>query len=148
MLVSRQMSILVTAREFLGKRTDVLNAQQKKTLRNWPRLLWVFTKREWLPLFLSCGVGIVAAGVVHLVWQDDTFQSFLFSKYDSSIHIGDLGLYSGYFIVISVLVVLALAWPVASFFRKGLSSWREGATSGLILLGFLATLFSAALPSH
>jgi hypothetical protein len=56
-----------------------MNTRQKKILGSWRQLLWDFAKREWLSLFVSSSLGVLAAGSVHLFWLDHSFQSFLAS---------------------------------------------------------------------
>src|SRR5258707_9828811 len=126
-----------------------MNARQKKILGSWRRLLRGFVKREWFSLFLSSGLGILVAEFVHLVSQDLLFESFLASHYKPSVSFDDPKYYIPYLVIILIAFVLATGALLPGYIWRGVKSWWEGVTSGLLLLPFIsAFLFSILPPSY
>ena len=122
-----------------------MNISGMKGLKGWNKLLWQFTKREWLSVFVWSGLGAAAAGVAHLVLWDHSFRQFLVHKYVPSRASDDPRLYLPYALIVVVAVFLGIALHVTAFLKRGLRSWWEGVTSGLALLPFMSTLLSFSL---
>jgi hypothetical protein len=113
--------------------------QQRNVLKAWRKLLWDFTKREWLSLFVWSGFGALAAGLVRLVLWDASFQAFLTSNYMPSASFRDRRLLFPYLITVAVAFFLGIALRIPGFFWRGLRSWWAGVTSGLALFPFTST---------
>src|SRR5260370_41322481 len=124
-----------------------LNSRKRKVLKGWRQQLWVFARREWLSLFVSCSLGVAAAGIIRLVLWDHSFQDFVVSKYKPSVTFDVPRLYIHYLIIIAVTVFLAMVLLIPGFLWRGLKSWWQGVTSGLVLLSFASAFFSLILPS-
>jgi len=123
-----------------------MNARQKKLIRLWPRLLQTFAKREWLAFLLSSSLGIAAAEFVHLLSADHLFQSFLLAKYKPAASFDDPRYYTPYLAIILALTFLAIAGFVSGYTWRGLKSFGNGVTSGLVLLPFVSAFSFSILP--
>ncbi len=125
-----------------------MNSRQKKILGSWRGLLWNFVKREWIPVFVSSGIGVLAAEGVHLLWRDQSFQSSLVSKYSPSwLSFDDPRYYIPYLSIALFSVFLAVALSISVNFWRGLKSWLFGVTSGLVLLPFASAFSISILPA-
>ena len=85
-----------------------MNLSQKKMLKSWSKILRAFAKREWFSLFVSSGLGVLAAQVIHLIGWDHSFQDFLASLYESKVFFDDPHYYVPYLTVILIATVLAI----------------------------------------
>lgn len=122
-----------------------MNSRQEKILSSWPRLLKNFARREWVSLFVSTAIGVVAAEAVHLLWRDVLFQTSLISKYGPNwISFDDSRYYTPYLTVFFFLVLLAPGLFISVNLWRGIKSWLTGVTSGLVLLPF-ASAFSLSM---
>jgi hypothetical protein len=124
-----------------------VNTQQKRIQNSWPQSLWVFTKREWLSLFLSAGLGILIGSLIHLVRQDHAFQNSVATHYKPWVSFDDARYYLPYLIATFVVILLALGPLLGSSIWRGLKSWGLGVTSGLVLVPFACALCIALLPT-
>lgn len=124
-----------------------MNISGIKGLKGWHKLLWQFTKREWLSVFVWSGLGAAAAGLARLVLWDHSFRQFLVDKYVPSRASDDPRLYLPYVLMVVAAVFLGIALHVTALLSRGLRSWWEGVTSGLALLPFMSTLLSFSLYS-
>lgn len=123
------------------------NARQTKILTSSHRLLQFFIKREWFSLFISSGLGVLAAESVHLLWRDRSFGSFLVTKYEPSVSFDDPRYYAPYLAVALALVLLAVSGFVVGFAWRGIRSFAGGVTSGLVALPFASAFLLSMLPS-
>jgi KAP family P-loop domain len=116
-----------------------LKTQKRRILKAWRKLL-NFTEREWLPVFVWSGVGIIGAALIRLTLWDHAFEGFLGSKYLPTEKIfDDPQLYLPYLISGAVAVFLASVLRIPGFLWRCLRSWWAGVTSGLSLLSSTAT---------
>src|SRR5258708_22746240 len=122
-----------------------LNSRQKKILGSWPRLLWDFNRREWVSVFVSSGIGVLAGEALHLLWRDQLFQSSLVRKYGPTWPLFDNPrYYLPYLTIAAFCVFLAVGLSMSVNIWRGLKSWVFGVTSGLVLLPF-ASAFSISV---
>lgn len=126
-----------------------MNTRQKKILESWRLPLREFVKREWLSLFLSTSLGVLAAEVFDLLLRDDSFQHYLISHFEPSVSFDDPKHYAPYLVIVIGTMFLAVVAFIFGFVWRGLRSWWAGVTSGLVLLPFAsAFLFSILPPSR
>jgi hypothetical protein len=124
-----------------------MNNRQKEVLASWPMLLWNFTKREWLSVFLSASAGVVVAQFVHLAWLDRAFESSFVGHYKPTWILSDNPrYYVPYAGVFGLFVLIALAPRLYPRVWRGLRSWLNGVTSGLVFLPFASSLVITLLP--
>lgn len=123
-----------------------MNPSEKRVRDSWHHVLRQFAKREWFSFFTSSAAGVVIAEVVHLVLQDQSFQSLLISSYRPVVSFDDPKYYIPYFTIISTLAILAIGPFVVGYTSRGIRSWWAGVTSGLVLLPFISALFFALAP--
>jgi hypothetical protein len=124
-----------------------MNSRQKKILSSWPLLLRDFAKREWVSLFLSSGIGVLAAKSLHLLWRDHAFQTSFVSHYKPWVSFDSAGYYVPYLLICFFSILLALGPILAVNIWRGLKSWTTGVTSGLVLLAFASAFSISMLPS-
>jgi predicted KAP-like P-loop ATPase len=124
-----------------------MNTRQKKILGSWRQLLWDFARREWLSLFVSSSLGVLAAESAHLFLLDHSFQSFLASEYKSSISFDEPRYYAPYLTIVFITMFLAVGPFISGYIWRGLKSWWTGVTSGLLLLSFASVVLFSLLPS-
>jgi KAP family P-loop domain len=124
-----------------------MNSRQKRIVSSWLQLLQDFTKREWISLFVSSAIGVIAAESIHLLWRDHSFQCYVLSKYKSSVSFDDPRYYVPYLVVFFLLMLVAVGPIVCMNIGWGIKSWLRGVTSGLLLLGFVSTFSLSILPS-
>ena len=125
-----------------------MNSRQAKILSSWPRLLRNFARREWVSLFVSTAIGVLAAEVVHLLWRDVLFQTSLISKYSPNwISFDNPRYYIPYLTVLFFLVLLAVGPFISVNLWRGIKSWFTGVTSGLVLLPFASAFSLSMAPS-
>src|SRR5882762_10063001 len=103
-----------------------VNSRQKKIHDSWGQLLWVFTKREWLSVFLSSSLGILAAESVHLILHDHAFESSVVSHYKLWVSFDDARYYVPYLTIFFLATLLALGPFFSLNVRRGLKSWFAG----------------------
>lgn len=114
-----------------------VNSRQQKIQASWPQLLWLFTKREWFSVFLSTIVGILAAELIHL-GRDRAFQASVATHFKAWVSFDLARYYVPYLAIISVLALLAFGPFFCTNVWRGLKSWGNGVTSGLVLLPFVS----------
>jgi predicted KAP-like P-loop ATPase len=123
------------------------NIQKQEILKVWRTLLWDFSKRELLSVFLWSGLGAITAGLIHLMLWDRTFQEFLNSKYIPVAKLLDNPhLYLPYLISAAVLIVFGVALRIPDFLLRFIRSWLAGVTSGLAFLSFTSVLIAFVTP--
>jgi len=102
---------------------------------------WTFLKREWTSVFVSSGIGILAASLLRLLLSDKGFSEFCKSEYSPILtHFDGIDVYSPFAIGMVMAFAVALLPRVLLGIRKGLRSWLLGVTSGMRLLPFLSSL--------
>jgi hypothetical protein len=108
--------------------------------------LWIFTKREWFSLFLSTSLGVLSAESFNLAWRDHAFKASLVSHYKPWVSFDDGDYYVRYFAICFIATLLALGPLFSLNIWRGLKSWFDGVTSGLILLPFASAFSISILP--
>lgn len=97
--------------------------------------LWIFLKREWTSVFVSSGVGILAAALLRLLLSDRPFTEFCKSQYTPiRSHFDGLHIYSPFAFGLVLTLAVALLPRAFLFIERGLRSWLLGVASGLRLL--------------
>ena len=124
-----------------------MNSRQKKIQDSWPRQLQDFAKREWFSLFLSSGLGVLTAELVHLVAQDHAFQNSITTHYKPWVSSDDSRYYLPYLAIFLFVMLLAFGPPLWMNVWRGLKSWGTGVTSGLVLLPFASAFWISILPA-
>jgi len=124
-----------------------INPLQKKIHDSWPAMLWVFTKREWLSLFLSTSAGILVAQLIHLVRQDHAFKSSVATHYKPWMSFDDARYYLPYLAIVVIVTLVAVGPSFGMNVWRGLKSWSKGVTSGLVFVPFSSALLISLLPA-
>jgi hypothetical protein len=124
-----------------------MNTRQKKVLESWRLLLREFVKREWLSIFLSTSLGVLAAEAFDLLLRDWSFQYYLMTHFEPSVSFDDPKHYFPYLAIIFGTMFLAVVVLIFGYARRGLKSWWAGVTSGLVLLPFASAFLLSILPS-
>jgi predicted KAP-like P-loop ATPase len=125
-----------------------MNDGQRRIRKDWKRVLSEFAKREWTSALISAGLGVITAGIFHLLFKVQSFQSFLVTKYKPAVSFDDPRVYVP-LLIISLIAFMAAITPVgSSYIIRGVRSWWTGVTSGLIVLSFGSAFFFSVLPSE
>jgi len=124
-----------------------MNSRQKRICEIWHQLLLGFAKREWFSVFLSSGLGVLAAEVVELLSRDHSFQNKIIANYVPTVTFDDPRQYVPYLAIIFGTMILGVAAFVSAYFWRGLKSWCVGVTSSLMLLPFASAFLFSLLPS-
>ena len=108
-----------------------------------------FLKVEIANVCLWAGLGVMAAGALHLCFRDHNFGLVLSDKLYRQEKLFDAPLtYLPFGISLAVAMVLVISLSLPRLIWRGLKSWWLGVTSGLNLISFFLTLGCLSLPWH
>jgi hypothetical protein len=108
-----------------------------------------FLKVEIANVCLWAGLGVMAAGALHLCFRDHNFGLVLSDKLSRQEKLFDAPLtYLPFGISLAVAMVLVISLSLPRLIWRGLKSWWLGVTSGLNLISFFLTLGCLSLPWH
>jgi hypothetical protein len=106
-------------------------------------VLLKFAEREWSPLFVWFGSGVLAAAVLRLIGRDKSFRAYLSSVYfQVRSHFEGLHAYSSFALIALFVFVVAIAPQAPRIAKKYFRSWWFGVVSGLRWPPFLCALAS------